>query len=116
MAYMYTTQGELVSISKPTRPITTIESFIGARSAVPTSESAKDHDAQNEISYIRAGKCKYTNCFDCTYDESSLGGLMKCTCITSETEQAALGAGLNECISKNKDIKLSQDMRFNCDN
>lgn len=111
---MYTTQGELIAVTKPVKVTTTIESFIGARSAVPNSESAKSHDAKNEISYIRAGKCKFTNCFDCTYDESSLGGLMKCTCIKDKKTYTALGAGINECIKNNSDIRLSKDMRFDC--
>ena len=127
--FLYTAQGTLVEVSaqvpsnqpKPASSASSasgsVEGFIslGARSVIPSSESAKTHSASHDNTQLKAGTCNFTSCFDCTYDPTILGGKMTCMCLDDNgKEHAGLGAGLEQCVAQNRDITLSSDYRLDC--
>lgn len=120
---LYTAQGTLVEVSAQV-PINklkpAVEGFIsiGARSVIPSSESARAHSAEHyNNTQLNAGTCAFTSCYDCVYDPQSLGGKLACTCLDDDgKEHAGLGAGLEKCVAQNRDITLSGDYRFDCQN
>jgi hypothetical protein len=119
MEFLYTAQGELIKVAQQSKPSlpppsSTREGFLGARSVVPTSDSAVAHDADKNVSYIDAGRCTYMNCSQCTFDPNTMNGLLKCKCRGPDRVHDGLGAGINDCFAKNRSIDLDENYRFGC--